>query len=119
MANTAKKQSEYQIKEDETTLRRIIKNTSEEDSTFTKDIPKEKILPFIGMKVGKVYRDLMLKINIIKMDIYTFYKEYQDFLTQDKKYKDANDLDKLNIKANITDLKNYIGTIADFKNNLK
>jgi len=112
-------QIDLMVKEDENVLRSIITNTSEEDILYTDDVPNDKLLPFIGSKVGKLYKDLMMKINIIKMDIYSFHVDFQDFLKRDTEYKDANDLDKLNIKADITNFKNYIGTIEDFKNNLK
>jgi len=112
-------QIDLMVKEDENVLRSIITNTSEEDVLYTDDVPKDKLLPFIGSKVGKVYKDLMMKLNIIKMDVYSFHVDFQNFLVRDTEYKDANDLDKLNIKADITNFKNYIGTIEDFKNNLK
>lgn len=112
-------QIDLMVKEDENVLRSIIINTSDEDILYTDGVPKDKLLPFIGTKVGKVYKDLMMKLNIIKMDMYSFHVDFQDFLVRDTEYKDANDLDKLNIKASITDFKNYLGNIEDFKNNLK
>jgi len=111
-------QIDLMIKEDETVLRSIISNTSDDDTLYTDDVPRDKLLSFIGSKVGKVYKDLMMKINIIKMDVYSLHVDFQDFLLRDTDYKEANDLDKLNIKASITDLENYIGTIEDYKNNL-
>lgn len=112
-------QIDLMIKEDSQVLKSIIENTPAEDKLYTDDVPKEKLFRVLGSKVGKVYKDLMMKLNILKMDLYSFHTAFQDFLKQDKKYKDANDLDKLNIKASITNLKNWIGTIEDFKSNLK
>jgi len=109
---------ELLIKEDENVLRSIVENTPEEDQTYEKDITKEKILPFIGLKVGKIYKDLMAKLNILKLDIYTLYTNFQDFLEKDKDYKDANDLEKINIQQSINNFKTALGNIDDFKNNL-
>lgn len=126
MANTttstnanSSSQIDLMIKEDTQVLRSIIENTPDEEKTYTNDVPKEKLFQVLGSKVGKVYKDLMMKLNILKMDLYSFHTAFQDFLKRDKKYKDANDLDKLNIKASITNLKNWIGTVEDFKSNLK
>jgi hypothetical protein len=121
-ADDAVDQIDLMVKEDENVLRRIIENSAEENIKYVNDegnIEKKNLLSFLGTKVGKIYNDLMMKLTILKMDLYSFHVDFQDFLVRDTEYKDANDLDKLNIKAEIKDFKLYLGTIEDFRINLK
>jgi len=106
------------VKENEEVLRSIITNTPKEQEQFIDGNVSTNLLSFIGSKMGKVYKDIMMKLTIQKMDLYTFHTDYQDFLIKDKEYKDKNDIDKLNIKNSIQSLKDWIGTIDDYKNNL-
>jgi len=105
------------IKEDEKTLRSIIQTSNE--VSFGNDVNKENLLSFMGSKIGKIYKDLMMKLTIQKMDLYSLHTNFQDHIILDTNYKSNNDLDKLNIRAEITDFKNHLGTIQDYKNNLK